>query len=351
MAHRTTVLLLSPTVGQTGALERMLGLHCELYNAALEERRGAWRWESRSVKRLEQYAELNDFDHPVLEFGVTPARGTLLRLDRAFCGFFRRVKKGEKPGFPRFRSRRRFDSVEYPQPVSWKLSETASGKGRLYLQGIGHVRFHCSKRGVLGTPKTLVVRREGRRWRGYVVGEGDFRRPLPVTGRQVGLDLGVRHLAATSDGELVENERFTRRSLEQLASAQQVVERRRRGSARRRQAARRVGELQRRVARQRRDQLHKLSRRLVEDYDLLVAEDLKIANMTRRPRPRPGPGGFLPNGAAAKAGLNREILSSGWGILISMLTYKAEEAGRRLVLVDPRLSSQRCASCGHSSAE
>ena len=64
MAHRTTVLLLSPTVGQTGALERMLGLHCELYNAALEERRGAWRWEGRSVRRLEQYAELNDFDHP-----------------------------------------------------------------------------------------------------------------------------------------------------------------------------------------------------------------------------------------------------------------------------------------------
>ncbi|HXW39517.1 MAG TPA: hypothetical protein VEJ44_07465, partial [Acidimicrobiales bacterium] len=112
MSHRTTVVLLSPTVGQTAALGRMLGLHCELYNAALEERRGAWHLEGRSVKRLEQYAELNDFDHPVLDFGVTPARGTLLRLDRAFCAFFRRAKKGEKPGFPRFRSRQRFDSVE-----------------------------------------------------------------------------------------------------------------------------------------------------------------------------------------------------------------------------------------------
>jgi len=118
------------------------------------------------VGRLEQYGALTGFDHPVLEFGVVAARGTLLRLDRAFSSFFRRLKTGQKPGFPRFRAQSRFDSVEYPDKANWKLDER-----RLYLHGVGHIRYHCSKRGVRGTPKTLVVKREGRRFRAYVACE------------------------------------------------------------------------------------------------------------------------------------------------------------------------------------
>ena len=120
---------------------------------------------------------------------------------------------------------------------------------------------------------------------------------------------------------------------------------------RRRKAAQRVGDIQRRIARQRRDGLHKLSRALVDDYDLIVHEDLKITNLVRRPKPVPdGTGGYAPNGAAAKAGLNREILSAGWGQLLSMIAYKAEEAGRQVIAVDPRHTSQRCHACGHVDA-
>ncbi|MDP8957798.1 MAG: RNA-guided endonuclease TnpB family protein [Actinomycetota bacterium] len=125
---------------------------------------------------------------------------------------------------------------------------------------------------------------------------------------------------------------------------------RKRGSGRRRRAAERVGALHRKVARQRRDHHHQLSRRLVNEHHLIVHEQLQVPNMTRRPKPKKDrDGGYLPNGARAKAGLNREISGAGWGQLLAMVAYKAEEAGRCLVAVDPRFSSQACHRCGHVS--
>ena len=345
--HRTSVILLQPTARQAAALVQLFGAQRQLYNAALEERKGAWQWTRHSVTRRDQYAQLTGWDHPLMVYGVTPARGTLLRLDRAFAGFFRRVRAGQKPGFPRFKSAARWDSVEYPQDASWKI--IGSGRtGRLYLQGIGHVPYRTSRRGLIGKPKTLVVKGEGRRWRAYISCEIEAPFHMPATGRVVGIDLGVNHLVATSEGQLVDNERHTRASLERLASAQRLVAGRQRGSNRRRKAGQRVGEIHRRVARQRRDGLHKLSRALVNDYDLIVHEDLKIGNMARRPKPLPEEsGGYAPNGAAAKAGLNREILSAGWGVLLRLIHYKAAGAGRTVISVDPRFTSQTCHACGH----
>src|SRR5205085_7734460 len=128
--------VLYPTVKQQRALSTLLAEQCRLYNAALEERRGAWRLERRTVTRFDQYKTLTGMaeqEPTLLGFGVTPARGTLLRLDRAFKGFFRRVRAGEAPGFPRFRAASRFDSVEWPEARGWSLDETS---GRLYLQGV-----------------------------------------------------------------------------------------------------------------------------------------------------------------------------------------------------------------------
>jgi putative transposase len=320
----------------------MLDAHRELYNAALEERRGVWRLEGRSVTRFEQYRSLTGWDHPVMAFGVRPARGTLLRLDRAFQSFFRRIRLGQSAGFPRFQGPRRFDSVEYPDRNCWRIQGN-----RLYLKGIGSVRFRTSKRGIRGTPKTLVVRREGGRFRFTVFCANVAEQPLEATHRSVGIDLGVTELVATSDGELVANPRFLRVSLDRLAAAQRKVAGRRRGSARRTKASESVGKLHRKIANQRLDHHRKLSRSLVVRYDLIAYENLKIPNLTRRPAARPNDsGGHDPNGAAAKAGLNREILSAGWGQLLRMIAYKAEEAGRCLIAVDPRHSSQTCHQCG-----
>ena len=348
--HRTTVLLLQPTVGQSRALVELFNVQRQLYNAALEERRGAWRWEGRSVSRNQQYGQLTGWTDPMLRFGVIPARGSLQRLDRAFQGFYRRAKAGGRPGYPRFKSARRWDSVEYPQAASWRLSRAGRG-GRLYLQGVGHIAYRASKRGVIGTPKTLVVKREGRRYRAFVIGELTRLEPLAPTGAAVGIDLGVERLIATSDAELVDNHRLLRDNLDRLARAQRLVAGRKPGSVRRRKAGAQVGAIHRRIRRCRRDAAHQISRSLVDRYDLIVHEDLMIANMLRRPAPVPNDsGGFEPNGASAKAGLNREISAAGWGILLGMIHYKAEGAGRTVISVDPRHTSQTCHCCGRVDA-
>ena len=279
----------------------------------------------------------------MLGFGVTVARGTLLRLDRAFQAFFRRVKAGETPGFPRFRSWRRFDSVEWPDVTGWKLNEDSR---RIYLQGVGRVKVRLH-RPLRGTPKTITVRRIGHRWQVTLFCTNVPAQPLPATGRQVGVDVGVTVLAGLSDGRLIDNPRHLRASEERLAGAHQLVAGRRRGSSRRRRAGERVERLHRKIRNQRRDFLHKLSRSLVNDHDLIAVEKLAITNMTRRPKPMPDDlGGFAPNGAAAKSGLNQSILDAGWGTLITMLTYKAEDAGRYLVAVNSRHTSQTCSHCG-----
>ena len=343
---------MQPTGRQAAALARLLVAQRDLYNAALEERVGSWRFQQRSVSRFEQFGELTGWQHPVLDFGVCPARGTLTRLDRAFRGFYRRCDRGETPGFPRFKSAARWDSVEYPERSCWRIIDEHSGVGRVHLKGVGAVRFRGAKRGLRGVAKTLTVRREGDRWRITVFCADVPATAVEPTDDQVGIDLGVSELVATSDGELIGNPRHLRRSLDRLADRQRLVNGRRRGSRRRRKAARHVGRLHRKIACQRRDLAHQVSRRLVDDYALIVHEDLQIPNMVRRPQPLPNTeGGFDPNGAAAKVALNREILAAGWGQLLRFITYKAEEAGRVVIAVNPRHTSQTCHTCGHVDAE
>lgn len=350
MRCRAFKFLLSPTVKQRFVLSRLFDAQRELYNAALEERRGAWRWERRRVSRFEQYRQLTGMAGvrpELMEYGVTVARGTLLRLDRAFQAFYRRCRRGEKPGFPRFRTAARFDSVEYPDVTCWRLNEATR---RLRLHGVGHVKVRLHRE-LRGTPKTCTVRREGRRWWVTVFCVDVPARPLPPTGRSIGLDVGVASLVATSDGRHVENPRHGRRSAGRLAAAQRALARAKRGSRRRRRVVERVAACHRKVRDQRRDLAHQLSRRLVNTYDLIVHEDLRITYLTRRPASRSGADGTnLPNRASAKAGLNRSILDAGWGQLLRLIAYKAEEAGRTVIAVDAHHTSQTCGACGHVAA-
>ncbi len=156
---RTHRFRVYPTVKQANSLDRALRLQCELYNAALEERQGAWRWERRSVSYVRQcrtLTELREVRPEVLEFGVRMSRGTLTRLDRAFNDFFKRCKRGEKPGYPRFKARARFDSLQWEDTKGWKLKLEAR---RLYLYGIGDVKVNLHRE-IRGTPKAITVKRE-----------------------------------------------------------------------------------------------------------------------------------------------------------------------------------------------
>jgi putative transposase len=221
---------------------------------------------------------------------------------------------------------------------------------RVYLTGIGHVRVH-QHRPVKGRIKTITARRENGRW--YVVLSCDNvpAEPLQPTGSSVGIDLGVASLLTTSDGTHVSNPRHLAASADRLAAAQQALARKKRGSGRRKKAAAKVAGLHGKVRRQRLDHAHGTALTLVREHDLIVHEALKVTNMTARPKPRPdGSGGYQPNGAAAKAGLNKSIHDAGWGIFLRVLSAKAESAGRTVVAVDPRHTSQRCAHCGHTAA-
>ncbi|MGH9010000.1 MAG: helix-turn-helix domain-containing protein, partial [Acidimicrobiia bacterium] len=138
MGCRAFNYLLQPTVRQAAAFEVLLEAQRELYNAALDERRGAWRWERRRVSRYEQYRALTGLRAvrpDVLVWGVTVCRGTLARLDEAFRGFYRRCARGERAGFPRFRSEGRWDSVQWPDRSGWRFDASTR---RMYVQGVGH---------------------------------------------------------------------------------------------------------------------------------------------------------------------------------------------------------------------
>ena len=349
---RTFNYRLHPTFRESQALLRQLDFQRELYNAALEERRGAWAWERRSVSFLDQCRTLTglvDVRPEVVASGVTLCRGTLKRLDRAFADFYRRVKRGDAPGFPRFKSAQRFNSLQWEDHSGWKIKESDR---RLHLLGIGEVKTNYH-RTLAGTPKAITVKRVGTKWWLSVRCVDVPAQPLGPTGRDVGVDLGVTNVVAFSDGELVVGEHFGSRATARLAEAQRLLSRKQRGSNRRRRQVELVAQLHRSVAQQRHNAAHQLSRRLVNDYDLIVLEDLAITKMVRAPEAKPDPdvpGAFLPNGAAAKARLNRSTHDAGWGTLASLLSYKAESAGRELMTVNPRYTSQTCAECGHVDA-
>jgi putative transposase len=347
--RRTYRYRLHPTVKQTRALTRQLDYQRELYNAALEERIGARRWERRSVTYFDQCKTLTgliEVRPEVVVCGVTLCRGTLKRLDGAFAAFFRRVKKGETPGFPRFKSAQRFDSLQWEDRKGWKFK---TEQRRLRLLGIGEIKVNYH-RPYAGTPKAITVKREGTKWWVNVRCVDVPAEPLTPTGREVGLDLGVVNLVATSDGKLHEGEQFGAQSQKRLATAQRALAKKERGSNRRRRQVEEVARLHRKVRNHRMNAAHQLSRQLVNDYDLIVVEDLRVKNMVRKPKPKPDPdqpGAYLPNGAVAKAGLNRSNHDAAWASLLSLLSFKAESAGRTIVTVDPRYTSQTCFECGH----
>jgi putative transposase len=261
-------------------------------------------------------------------------------LNKAFDGFFRRVKARQKSGFPRFRSEHRWDSVVWPK----------NGDGcrfkpehhQVYLQGVGtlNVSIH---RPVEGVVKTISVKREGRRWFLVLSCDNLPTKPLPPAGAAVGIDLGVTVFLATSDGDLVANPRHRRKAAGRLAFTQQALARKKRGSNNRRRQREVVANRHRKVASQRRDFHHQLARRLVGDYDLLVLEELTVKNMSRSASGNPQAPG---TNVAAKRGLNRSILDAGWAAFASILTGKAEEAGRQVIRVNPQNTSQTHWKCG-----
>jgi putative transposase len=256
---------------------------------------------------------------------------TLRRLDKAFAAFFRRVKKGEKPGFPRFKPRDRFHSLEFTYCDGCKLLSDDHGRRSLRVQNVGEVRM-CFHRPLLegATIKHAVIRWTNDHWQVCLMLELPSSPPEPaaVPVKGLGLDMGLHALVALSTGELIENPRWLRASLAQLRILQRRTSRRVKGSHRRKATLRQIARLHEHIANQRRDLQHQLSHRLVQEYDLIALEDMPLAFMNQNRR------------------LSLSSHDAGWGGLRCMLKYKAEEAGIPVIAVDPSCTSQRCSGCG-----
>jgi putative transposase len=340
-----------PTRPQEGRAARLLADHCDLYNAALEERREAWRMGRVSVSYGMQSAQLKDIRRADLHgqgrHSFTAQQQTLRRLDTVFAAFYARVKQG-KAGYPRFKPYRRFSQAGFVagDGAKW-IPAAASGWAQAAFQAVGSVKVR-QHRHVPGTVKFLQLKQEYRRW--YVIVTVDTQpSPLPAGGRAVGVDLGVTRFLTTSDGQIVANPKFLAATAGVIADLQRRKEAAQRGSGNRKRLRRALAKQWRKVRNRRRDFHHKTARALVERCDLIVLEKLNTAAMTRRPTPKPdpsNPGAFLPNMASAKAGLNKAILDAGWAQFACILTAKAASAGRRVVFVNPAGTSIECHHCG-----
>jgi len=247
-------------------------------------------------------------------------QGVLRKMDKTFKAFFSRVKRG-KAGFPRFKSAKRYDTLEFPS-----YGDGCKLKGRkVYLQGIGdiNIRLH---RSVEGAIKTVSITRKNGRY--YVIFCCEVTtKPLTQTNKDVGIDVGIESFAVTSDGEFIDNPRFYKTSQKKLRVLQRSVARKKKGSESRKKSVKVLAARYEKTANQRSDFLHKLSTKIIKENDVVCIEDLNVKG--------------LASGMLAKS-----VNDVSWGMFFNMLAYKAENAGRQLIKVNPNGTSQRCNKCG-----
>ena len=339
-----------PTRPQEGRAIQLLADHCDLYNAALQERREAWRMRKLSIRYGDQSAQLKDIRaaDPAGQgrHSFTAQQQTLRRLNATFGAYSKRARaaKGSarRVGYPRFKPYRRFDQVLFVAGDGARWEPAEAGRwAHATFQSVGRIKVK-QHRQVPGRVKTLQVKREHRRW--YVIVVTDTAPvPLAPTGRSVGVDLGVTRFLTTSDGEVVSNPRFLDGAQERICRLQRRRARARPASGNRTRLRRALAKEWRKVRNQRRDFHHKTARQLVDACDILALEDLRVAAMTTSAAGTvEAPG----RNVAAKAGLNRSILDAGWFQFTSILVAKAESAGRRVMLVNPASTSIACHACG-----
>lgn len=341
-----------PTDGQTTRANQMLRVHCDIYNACLEERIKAYRMTGTSVTYGMQSAQLRDVRsvYPLAAtYSFSAEQRTVKRVDRAFQAFFRRIKSGDTPGFPRFKPWQRFSTVDHTagDGAKWISTEGAStskrGWARAYFQGVGHIKVSEHTK-ITGKVKQLSLVREGRKWFVVAVAESEIE-CLEPTGREVGVDVGITRFLTTSDGEVVANPKFLKVASGELAALQRRLALQ---GGRSKNLRRKIAKLHRKVKNQRLNFHHQTARSLVNTCDTIAVEKLSVGSMSKRAKPKPDPdvpGQYLPNGGSAKTGLNRSIADVGWRQFRTILTAKAENAGRRVVAVNPAYTSIICHRC------
>jgi putative transposase len=335
MLIRTYKYLLRPTPEQERSLELLLWQSRNVYNMALEQRITTYRETKHGISYKEQWEHFREVRHAEMDtlgkLNASSVQQLLRRLDKSFSAFFRRLKTGETPGFPRFKNKDRFKSIEYTYGDGCKLRVNEHGRYSFYVQNVGEMRM-CYHRSIPENSniKHVILKYINHRW--YVC------LMLEIMQEQVdskhsekiiGIDVGLKSLLAFSDGTLIDNPRLLRESLIELRIKQRHASRQKKGSKNQRKTYFQIAKLHEKISNQRMDYLHKVSREIVNNYGLIAFEDLSLKFMNQNRH------------------LSLSSHDAGFGIFRQLLVYKAEEAGVQTKAVNPYNTSQRCSSCGN----
>lgn len=318
-----------PNRTQHLALSEMLRGFCDLYNAGLQQRIEAWNRQRTGLTYGMQANELKACraaDDGLARWSFSAEQQVLRRLDKVFKAFFGRIRRGEKPGFPRFRSSYRYHAAEFRVGDGLTLRKSKR-IGIVGVPGEIKVKWH---RELPTAPKSAILTQQAGKW--YIVFHIEFGEAGRRDGATVGIDCGLSSLAALSTGELIARPSHTRRHAKALRRRQRALARCKRGSKRRAKARARLAQYHARIVNRRRDYLHKVSAYLTRRFGGIGVENLNIKGLAR--------------GMLAK-----EVSDAAWAQLISMLDYKAAKAGGLIVKVDPRGTSQTCPECGTITAK
>jgi len=307
-----------PTKKQVDVINHQFSLCRRLYNNALEHRITAYKSAGISISYKDQQNELPLLKGAFPEYKTIHSQvlqNVLRRLDNSFCHFFRRVGEGQTPGFPRFKGKDFFNSICYTQ------SGFALVGNRVELSKIGEVKIKLHRK-MEGKIKTCSIKRSGKQW--YIIFTCEVikiidKRPIwSITG----IDLGLESFATLSSGEKIDNPRYLKKNEEKLKDMQSVY-----SLKKSKNKKKKLVRLHKKVTNQRNVFLHKMSRSLVNRFDLIAYEELDIRQMI--------PGRFA-----------KSIQDAGWGKFIQIIKYKAESAGTCAIGVNPRNTSQTCSHCG-----
>jgi putative transposase len=314
-----------PTKRQERVLEHTLDLCRELYNSALTERTEAYKLTGKSItytQQQNQLPEIKKIRSDLNEVHSQVLQDALRRLDKAFDAFFERCKKGETPGYPRYKNKTRYHSFTYPQG-GYEIKN-----GRLLLSKIDQIRVKLH-RPLMGIVKTCTIKRTSTgKWFATFCCEVGLDR-LPFTDEETGIDAGLSKFATLSNGEDIANPRFFRQEETQLAKAQRELSALPKGSKERAHKRKVVARVHERIANKRDNFVHQQSRKIVNNYAIIFIEALAIINM-------------MGNSKLAKS-----IADAAWSKFFHCITYKAESAGRFAVEVPPRFTTQDCCICDH----
>ena len=299
-----------------------------LYNAALEQRITAYQRRRVSLSRYEQEADLKAIRAAFPAYEAMHAhilQDVLARLEKTYQAFFRRVQRREQAGFPRVKGRTRFHSFTFKEHGNGARLEN----GVLVLSKIGRIRVHWS-RPIEGIPKSVTICKEADGSYVAISCADVLVKPLPATGQETGIDLGLESFATLASGQPIFTARYARKAEAYLRRCQRRVARRTMGSQRRAKAVKLLAKAHRHIARQRRDLRHQEARKLVQAYDVISHEDLRVRTMVQNHH------------------LAKSISDAGWSAFLIILAFKAASAGKRVQAVHPAFTSQACSgpTCG-----